>query len=530
MFLKKGQSLLPFLLGVKMTNISDSSGLSQSSSQKSEIGNAYIFKGDNSNPIKPKNRKVYQKVIIGLFKLGRAPFKKVASKIVSRIVIPAAYFNKAELAEAKKSKDTFLEKSPLAKTIKLTTFDDAELDGMVLFSNKKEQKKFESGIAGNQKWIILANGNAELYEHSLFQSEQLAEDLQANVLTFNYRGVGESQGHPHKMDDLIADADTCVQYLISKGVKEEDIIIRGHSLGGGIATKVASTYEEISLINTNSYASIAGVAKAHIRVPVITTIVAKIIQKTDWELNAAESWNEITAKKLIVFHTDDAIMLKPATLFNVVKQTKKKTGVSKNKTVTKIETTKKFGVEHIKITKNMGIYDRSIVVIYDTHEEIKENLSLQKADLIRDELKTELKKMYSEVNKLIEGEQEFEVYSNYHNQLTDIADIDQLRQNVDDEIAYIEECAGKLSDETAPEAIKAIEKILDYLQEVQTRIDHVSDFEDAKFQEIDGHNYSFMHDEETHGKIVGFAKKVFGLSPEESSESSSNSESKSESV
>lgn len=513
-----------------MSGISGSSGSHFSkSSQKSEIEKAYTFQGDNSKPITPITRNRFQKVIIGLFKIGRAPFKKAASKIVSRIVIPSIYFNKTLRNEAKKIKDEFLEKSPLAKNVKLTTFDDAELDGIALFTSKAEQKKFESGEAEDQKWIILANGNAELYEFALDDSTRVGEDMQANVLTFNYRGVGESQGYPHKMDDLITDADTCVQYLLSKGVKEEDIIIRGHSLGGGIATKVASKYEYINLINTNSYGSISGVAKAHIRVPIITFIVAKIIQKTGWELNAAKSWEDVSAKKLIVFHADDGVMLKPATLFQVVKQKNKKENVMKNNTVTEIETTIKFGVEHIKISKKMGIYDESIVVIYDKPEEIEENVILIKANDIRQNVKFELKQMYNEANELIAKEQKFKGFhlqSKYDSELADIADIDLLHQHVKEEIDYIDKRVEKLSDTTSAEVHQAIEKIRDYLKDTLTKIDNVADFEDDKFKKRDGHNYLFSYDEEVHVKIVGFAKRVFSGqngSFEDSSESQSES-------
>jgi pimeloyl-ACP methyl ester carboxylesterase len=58
--------------------------------------------------------------------------------------------------------------------------------------------------------------------------------LKANVLVIDYRGFGDSEGHP-TVDGVSKDARAGWDYLMSQGAKPEDVLILGHSLGTAIA-------------------------------------------------------------------------------------------------------------------------------------------------------------------------------------------------------------------------------------------------------------------------------------------------------
>ena len=47
------------------------------------------------------------------------------------------------------------------------------------------------------------NGNAMLVEHSLSQHQTLANALGLNLISYNYRGCGLSQGCPRVASDLV---------------------------------------------------------------------------------------------------------------------------------------------------------------------------------------------------------------------------------------------------------------------------------------------------------------------------------------
>ncbi|EJF61006.1 alpha/beta-hydrolase [Dichomitus squalens LYAD-421 SS1] len=63
--------------------------------------------------------------------------------------------------------------------------------------------------------------------------------LRANVLVFDYRGFGESEGEPSDWG-LREDARTAWRWLIDQGARPEDVLILGHSLGTGVATTLAT--------------------------------------------------------------------------------------------------------------------------------------------------------------------------------------------------------------------------------------------------------------------------------------------------
>ncbi|KAH9476282.1 Lysophosphatidylserine lipase ABHD12 [Psilocybe cubensis] len=63
--------------------------------------------------------------------------------------------------------------------------------------------------------------------------------LDANILAIDYRGFGDSQGHP-SVQGVGMDARAGWDYLKSQGAKDEDVLIVGHSLGTAIAGLLAA--------------------------------------------------------------------------------------------------------------------------------------------------------------------------------------------------------------------------------------------------------------------------------------------------
>lgn len=82
------------------------------------------------------------------------------------------------------------------------------------------------------------------------------------LLMLSYRGYSGSTGHPTEASN-IADAKLAYRWLRDRGVRAEDIVIYGESLGTGVAVQVAAAEPIKGLILDAPYTSIADAAQRH---------------------------------------------------------------------------------------------------------------------------------------------------------------------------------------------------------------------------------------------------------------------------
>lgn len=106
-------------------------------------------------------------------------------------------------------------------------------DGIALRGwHKKAQPNFPT--------IIYFHGNADNLEKTLHYHDLLT-DKGFGLLLTSYRGYSGNKGHPSEKG-VYEDAQTFMDAIIKSGVKEDDIIIYGFSLGTGVASEMATRY------------------------------------------------------------------------------------------------------------------------------------------------------------------------------------------------------------------------------------------------------------------------------------------------
>ena len=76
-----------------------------------------------------------------------------------------------------------------------------------------------------------------------------------NLLTFDYRGYGRSDGEPSEAGTY-TDAEAAYQWLRTRGFAPEHILVWGESLGGGIASHLATTEPVGGLMLQSTFTSI----------------------------------------------------------------------------------------------------------------------------------------------------------------------------------------------------------------------------------------------------------------------------------
>jgi fermentation-respiration switch protein FrsA (DUF1100 family) len=83
-----------------------------------------------------------------------------------------------------------------------------------------------------------------------------------DVLLFDYRGYGQSQGEPLDESGLYADGDAAYAYVLTeKHVSPERVVLHGQSLGTTVAVDVASRQKCAALILESGLSSASSMAK-----------------------------------------------------------------------------------------------------------------------------------------------------------------------------------------------------------------------------------------------------------------------------
>lgn len=85
--------------------------------------------------------------------------------------------------------------------------------------------------------VLHCHGNGGNISHRLGDYEALLA-LGVNVLGFDYRGYGQSEGKPSE-EGTYVDAQAALRWLCQKGFGPTNIIVMGESLGGAVAAELA---------------------------------------------------------------------------------------------------------------------------------------------------------------------------------------------------------------------------------------------------------------------------------------------------
>ncbi|MCP5521674.1 MAG: alpha/beta hydrolase [Verrucomicrobiales bacterium] len=105
-----------------------------------------------------------------------------------------------------------------------------------------------------QPAVIVCHGNGGNISHRLDLYTAL-RDLHLNVLAFDYRGYGRSEGRPSETG-VCADAEAACHWLEARGFAATNLLALGESLGGGVATELAVRRPLGGLILQSTFTSI----------------------------------------------------------------------------------------------------------------------------------------------------------------------------------------------------------------------------------------------------------------------------------
>jgi uncharacterized protein len=111
--------------------------------------------------------------------------------------------------------------------------------------------------------ILYCHGNgthvAELAEFL----KAMRDEFQVSIFAFDYRGYGRSEGKPAEKG-IMEDAEAAQKWLAERaGITEQEIVLMGRSLGGGIALHLAAEKGAKGVILQSTFTSLTDAASSH---------------------------------------------------------------------------------------------------------------------------------------------------------------------------------------------------------------------------------------------------------------------------
>ena len=111
----------------------------------------------------------------------------------------------------------------------------------------------------NYKTILFLHGNAGSLENRIHKINHF-KDMKVNFLIVAWRGFSGNKGEPTE-EGLYEDARSAINWLKLKGVKENNIIVYGESLGTGVATEIAQNRNFGGIILESPFTSMIDAGK-----------------------------------------------------------------------------------------------------------------------------------------------------------------------------------------------------------------------------------------------------------------------------
>jgi len=216
------------------------------------------------------------------WQLARSPFKAVAS----------IDFLRADLLSKFGGRQRWIE-----------SFDGTKLD--TIFLPGKFPGKFQ-----DNRTMLLCNPNCGIYEFSGYQSQWLRfyHEQGINVMMYNYRGYGRSEGWPHPFK-LQRDGEAILDHLV-KVENVERIGIHAESIGGVVACHLLAHQNLVSLlIADRTFCDLAATAES-----LVGNWAGKAIRALGWQVDNVDVFLSSPVYKVCTCDPNDEIISDHASL------------------------------------------------------------------------------------------------------------------------------------------------------------------------------------------------------------------------
>lgn len=141
---------------------------------------------------------------------------------------------------------------------------------------------FLKGAGSHAPFLVCHGNGSDVAKTAHRFGEELRRRFAADVFVFDYRGFGKSAGTPTEQG-VLEDGEAAMDWLnVRTGTRPEDVILVGHSLGGGVAVHVASTRGARALVLQRTFDSLVGVAQSRYWMFPVSWLMQNQYRSCDW--------------------------------------------------------------------------------------------------------------------------------------------------------------------------------------------------------------------------------------------------------
>ncbi len=149
----------------------------------------------------------------------------------------------------------------------------------------------------NRGTVLFCHGNGGNIS-TLSETIKMANGLGLNIMVFDYRGYGKSDGTSSENGTYL-DAERCYNYLTTDlSTPPEKIIVWGRSLGGAVAVDLAAKQNPALLIVESSFTSLRAVTTDITGFKYVTAVYGK-------QYNSIEKISSVKCPVMIIHSSED---------------------------------------------------------------------------------------------------------------------------------------------------------------------------------------------------------------------------------
>ena len=255
------------------------------------------------------------------------------------------------------------------KRANFITADNLTLDGAIIWNSINDA---EQEVYTEKPWVLYFNGNSETYEYNLDMLLWYSEQTGCNMICFNYRGVGHSDGFPYHAYDLSLDGDAVFEFLLRRNVQSKDILIHARSLGGAVGTRVRKMHPDGPLCNERSFDQWMNLER-EFHGKTYSFLMSYFLYFTNWEFDPIKDWKSIKGKKwIIVSLTDEIINYEKASFYKKLKRIMRDSGInSTEEPIQVIKLPKQYSWRsHLPEGHNIPLRDKEFVPSWEEHKRL----------------------------------------------------------------------------------------------------------------------------------------------------------------